>query len=84
MRIPIKSLVTPGVEFIENEHLCRLTRVTDLDFDTLDTKTGTVVIRSLHEWETPRFMNSISGVTGLLKIHENAKATKAWSPETNQ
>jgi hypothetical protein len=82
LRIPIKSLVHVGTAFIEDEHMCRVTRVTDMDFDTLDTVTGDVVIRSLHEWETPRFINSISGVTGLLHMRERTDASKSWSPET--
>ena len=80
MRVPIKSLVAIGTEFIEDEHLCTVTRVTDLDFDTLDKVTGTVIIRSLGAWSTEKFLNSISGCTGLLKIAEGdyGKIKQEW------
>jgi len=68
MRIPLKLLVTIGTSFIENNNPCKVTRVTDTTFDTLDTSTGNVKVRSLRAWETEKFLNSISGCTGLLKI----------------
>jgi hypothetical protein len=68
VRLSIKSLVTIGVRFIENGNMCKVTRVTDVDFDTLDTVSGNVTVRNLKAWESERFVNSISGVTGLLKI----------------
>jgi hypothetical protein len=68
LKLSIKSLVCIGTEFIENEHLCIVTRVTDIDFDTLDTVTRTVSIRNLRQWENEKFINSISACTGLLKI----------------
>lgn len=77
MRLPIKLLVAIGTEFIENENLQRVTRVTDLDFDSLDTVTGQVKVRSLRAWETEKFRNKISGVTGLLKIRQDSKKARA-------
>jgi hypothetical protein len=70
MRVPLKLLIGPNTRFIENEHECKVTRVTDLDFDTLDTVTREVKVRSLRFWETTKFVNSISGVTGLLSLRE--------------
>jgi hypothetical protein len=72
MRTPLKLLVTVGTEFFEDEAPSRVTRVTDLMFDTLNTVDGTVKVRSLRAWETLNFLNRISGVTGLLRgIREN-------------
>jgi hypothetical protein len=72
MRLPIKSLVCIGTEFIENNNPCVVTRVTDLHFDTLDKVNRTVKVRSLKSWENEKFMNSISACTGLLKIRESS------------
>jgi hypothetical protein len=75
MRTPIKLLVAIGTEFVEEENLCRVTRVTDVDFDTLDTVTGIVQVRSLRAWETG-FLNNVSGLTGLLKFREDTKKAR--------
>jgi hypothetical protein len=68
MRLSLKSAVCVGTEFIEKQHPCIITRVTDIDFDTLDTIERTIKVRSLAVWEREKFVNSISGCTGLLKI----------------
>jgi hypothetical protein len=84
MRILIKLLVGIGTAFIENEHECTVTRVTDLDFDTLDKITGNVKIRSLQAWESERFLNSISGCTGLLKMPDESKKAREWLDKQEQ
>jgi hypothetical protein len=68
LKMPLKTLVGLTTTFVENGNFCKVTRVTDFDFDTLDTVTGAVTVRSLHEWQTPRFTNGISCVRGLLKL----------------
>jgi hypothetical protein len=70
MRVSLKTLICIGTGFMESGNLCRVTRVTDTMFDTLDTVTGKVKVRNLRAWETGQFVNSISGVTGLLRIRE--------------
>ena len=72
-KIPIKLLVGIGTAFFENEHPCTVTRVTDIEFDTLDKETGRIKVRNLRAWESERFLNSISAVSGLLKLENKTK-----------
>lgn len=72
-RIPIKLLVGIGTEFQERGRDCVVTRVTDLDFDTLDKESGTVVVRSLGVWEWSEFTNRLSGVRKLLRMPQNGQ-----------
>lgn len=68
IRHSIKSLVGIGTSFIENGVEQVVTRVTDLHFDTIDKDNQEVKVRSLRLWDSAKFTNSISGVTGLLRV----------------
>lgn len=76
IKTPLKLLVTIGTTFFENEHPCVVTRVTDLDFDTLDKETRAVTVRNLRAWESERFLNSISAVAHLLKLENRTKENR--------
>ena len=75
-RVPLKLVVGIGTRFNEQDkdghyNPCIVTRVTDLDFDTLDTVTGLIQVRNLRIWESERFRNRINGLTDLLKLSES-------------
>lgn len=73
MRTDLKSSVCVGTQFTENNNPCVVTRVTDINFDTLDKTTRQVKVRNLRSWENEKFLNSISGCTGLLKVRNNVE-----------
>lgn len=67
-RLPLKQLVTVGTTFNKGGRSYRITRVTDLVFDAIDTLSGEIRIRSLGLWERESFMRDISLVRGLLSM----------------
>lgn len=70
-RIPLKARIGVGTEFQERGRDCVVTRVTDLDFDTLDKESGMVAVRNLVVWENVEFTNRLSGIRNLLRVSAN-------------
>lgn len=78
-RIPLKTAIRIGTEFKESGRDCVVTRVTDLDFDTLDKDSGSVTVRSLAAWDSPSFTNRLSGVRNLLRLPPAAGIGRLWA-----
>lgn len=77
MRLNEKQRMTVGASFFENEEKQNVTRVTDVDFDTVGEFSQTLKVRNLGLFDSDKFMNSISGFTS--PIPQFIKATERYN-----
>jgi len=73
MRLNEKQRMTVGASFVENEEKQNVTRVTDLDFDTVAERTGIVKTRNLGLFDSDKFMNQISGFFSPIPMFINLR-----------